>query len=119
MLKDVARRDRNSKDKRCLREWKTISRSQQKNGNVISLIQSYFRSPCLPGRIKLTGYETEATMFSQLAKRSKRVNFKQLMTFVDVVDVFNRFSIIWRDFLSSLFLLSIPSFFPPDFIGTL
>ena len=38
----------------------------KKNGNVNSLTQSYFRSPCLPGRIKLTGSGTEATMFSQL-----------------------------------------------------
>ena len=102
-LKDVARRDRNSKDKRCLREWKTISKSQKKNGNVISLIQSYFRSLCLPGRIKLTGYGTEATMISQLAERSKRVNFKQLMTFVGVTDVLDRFSIIRRNVWSSLF----------------
>ena len=100
---NVARRDRNSKDKRCLREWKTISESQKKNGNVISLIQSYFRSLCLPGRIKLAGYGTEATMISQLAERSKRVNFKQLMTFVGVTDVLDRFSIIRRDVWSSLF----------------
>ena len=100
---NVARRDRNSKDKRCLWEWKTISKSQKKNGNVISLIQSYFRSLCLPGRIKLTGYGTEATMISQLAERSKRVNFKQLMTFVGVTDVLDRFSIIRRNVWSSLF----------------
>ena len=39
---------------------------EKKNGNVNSLTQSYFRSPCLPRRIKLTGSGTEATMFSQL-----------------------------------------------------
>ena len=70
---------------------------EKKNGNVNSLTQSYFRSPCLPGSIRLTGSVTEATMFSQLAERSKRGNFKQLMTFVGVIDVFNSFSIIWRD----------------------
>ena len=60
---------------------------EKKKGNVNSLTQSYFRSPCLPGPIKLTRSETEATMFSQLAERSKRGNFKQLMTFVGVIDV--------------------------------
>ena len=70
---------------------------EKKNGNINSLTQSYFRSPCLPGRTKLTGCGNEATMFTQLAERSKRGNFKQLMTFVGVIDVLNRFSIIWRD----------------------
>ena len=37
-------------------------------------------------------------MFSQLAERSKRSNFKQLMTFVGVTDVLDRFSIIWEMF---------------------
>ena len=52
---------------------------EKKNGNVNSLTESYFRSPCLPGCIKLTGSGTGVTMFSQLAERSKRGNFEQLM----------------------------------------
>ena len=76
---------------------RTFFVDEKKNGNVKSLTQSYFRSPCLPGRMKLSGSGTEVMMFSQLAERSKRGNFKQLMTFVGVTDVLNRFSIIWRD----------------------
>ena len=75
----------------------------EKKGKVNSLTQSYFRSPCLPGRMKLSGSGTEATMFSQLAERSKRSNSKQLMTFVSVIDVLNIFSIVLKDDRSSLF----------------
>ena len=53
--------------------------------------------------MKLSGSGTEATMFSQLAERSKRGNSKQLMTFVGVIDVLNIFSIVLKDDLSSLF----------------
>ena len=76
---------------------RTFFVDEKKTGNVNSLTQSYFKSPCLPGRMKLSGSGTEATMFSQLAERSKRGNSKQLMTFVGVIDVLNIFSIVLKD----------------------
>ena len=85
---------------------RTFFVDEKKNGNVKSLTQSYFRSPCLPGRMKLSGSGTEATMFSQFAS-SWWPSLVLLMFWTDFLSFGEMFDLVYFNYCPSFLFFPI------------
>ena len=73
---------------------------------TLNLTQSYFRSPCLPGRMKLSGSGTEATMFSQFAS-SWWPSLVLLMFWTDFLSFGEMFDLVYFNYCPSFLFFPI------------